>query len=194
MLKHQVLLQLIFFLKFGRLDLNFKFSSNSVLKFKLTDTDVVCVCICEKGRKEALSPQLINHFKGWCNNIVASCHETIVILRKNQKQRALQVCVAWYMLIVEVEGKGPQLCVDSVLFMLSCAPDHIMHEKNTLEQIQWDFKQIPYFMLHVGIVYKSKAFKKTVLNLCVSLSVSPIYLFIYWRLEVFSQIWLLEGA
>lgn len=49
-----------------------------------------------------------------------------------------------------------------------------MRKKNALEQIQWDFKQISYFTLRVGTVYKFKAFKKTVLELRVSLSISPI--------------------
>lgn len=90
------------------------------------------------------------------------------------------------MLIVEVEGKWPQMCVDNVLFMQSCAPDCIMHEKNILEPIQWDFKQISYFMLHVGIVYKSKAFKKRVLNLvCFSVCLAhlSIYLLKAWSLQ-----------
>lgn len=48
------------------------------------------------------------------------------------------------MLIVEVESKWPQMCVDRVLYMQTYASDHAMHEKNALEKIQQDFKQIFY--------------------------------------------------
>lgn len=47
-----------------------------------------------------------------------------------------------------------------------------MHEKNALEEIERNFKQTSYFILHVGTAYKPKALKKIVADLHVSLSLS----------------------
>lgn len=71
----------------------------------------------------------------------------------------------------------PQICVDRVLFIQSCVPDHVMPEKNALEQNEWNFKQTSYFILHVRTVYKPKVLKMIIADLHVLLSFSPyIYL------------------
>lgn len=80
--------------------------------------------------------------------------------------------VACDILIVGVET-WPQIRVDTMLFMQSCDPDRVMHERNALEQIEQNFRQTSYFILHVGTVYKPKALKKIVSDFHVSLSLSP---------------------
>lgn len=138
----------------------------------------ISVSVYVSGRKEALSPQHTNHFKGWDNNISfrPAVMRSLSFWGKNRRRENYKFCCMWH---THCWGwkSWPQICADRVLFVQSCAPDHVIHEKNALEQIECNFKQTFYFILHVRTVYKPKALKKIISDLHISLSLSPsIYL------------------
>lgn len=138
----------------------------------------VCIYICKKGRKEALPPHLINHLKGWGNNISfrPAVMRSLSFWGKNRRRENYRFCCMWHTRCWGLKS-WPQICVDRMLFMQSCVPDHVMREKNALEQIQWDFKQTSYFILHVGTVCKTKALKKIISDLHVSVSLTHLSIY-----------------